>query len=201
MSNSLIRTSKKLSWLLRHGANETGLTMDAAGWAPVDEVLRILRLTPGQLQAAFEQNDKQRLQIRDGRVRCSQGHSTAGTPVTAEALEATWTPWGGDDIVFHGTYDGAVDGIAAGGIVPQARTHVHLAASPDSKVGKRSRVHLLLHVSVARLAEAGIGLFEAPNGVLLARRVPVDCIVEVTAKTRRTIADEEAIRRRLLGSG
>jgi RNA:NAD 2'-phosphotransferase (TPT1/KptA family) len=33
--------SKKLSWLLRHGAGEAGLEMDAAGWAEVADVRRV----------------------------------------------------------------------------------------------------------------------------------------------------------------
>lgn len=200
MTRSIVRTSKKLSWLLRHGAAEAGLAMDAAGWASIDDVLATLRISRRQLQDAFEQNDKRRLQIDGDRVRCCQGHSTAGTPVTADALEATWTPWTGD-VAFHGTYDGALDGIARDGLVPQARTHVHLAESMDSTVGKRSRVHLLLHVGADRLRAAGIGGFAAPNGVLLARRVPLDCIVDLTPRTKRTRANEAELRARLFGSG
>ena len=31
---TLTRLSMKLSWLLRHGAAEAGVPMDAAGWVP-----------------------------------------------------------------------------------------------------------------------------------------------------------------------
>ena len=58
-----IRRSKKLSWLLRHGAREVGLPMDAAGWVSVPEVLRALSITRAQLEHAVATNRKRRLQL------------------------------------------------------------------------------------------------------------------------------------------
>ena len=36
--DSIANASKKLSWLLRHGAEEAGVAMDAAGWVAVTGV-------------------------------------------------------------------------------------------------------------------------------------------------------------------
>ena len=83
-----VRRSKRLSWLLRHGAREVGLPMDAAGWVSVPEVLRALSITRAQLEHAVATNRKRRLQLDGERVRACQGHSADGTPVTLEALEA-----------------------------------------------------------------------------------------------------------------
>lgn len=192
---TITRKSKKLSWLLRHGAGREGLTMDAAGFVPVDEVLRRLRMTRAELDVIVARNNKRRLQLDGPRIRCSQGHSTEDMPVTREALEASWARWGGA-IAWHGTSLDAVASIAAEGIVAQRRTHVHLAPALQSVVGKRAAVHVMLAVDAARMAAAGEGLWAAPNGVVLARRVPPACITEVRAMTRRAREQADDLRRR-----
>ena len=45
-------------------------------------------------------------------------------------------------------------------------------------VGKRYRVHVLLRICPLRLAGAGLQLFRSPNGVMLARRVPVEALLD-----------------------
>ena len=173
-----VRLSRRLSWLLRHGATERGLAMDEAGWAAVADVLVAAGITRAELEQAVAENDKRRLQLDGERVRACQGHSLAGAPVTREALEASWEPFAGDGLLWHGTGRHALARIAEQGILPGARTHVHLAEATDSRVGKRAAVDVLVAVSPARLRDAGLPVFRAPNGVLLVRRVPPDCIVE-----------------------
>ena len=189
-----IRRSKKLSWLLRHGAREVGLPMDAAGWVSVPEVLRALSITRAQLEHAVATNRKRRLQLDGERVRACQGHSADGTPVTLEALEASWVTLTGDALVWHGTSRGALESIAAAGLVPAQRTHVHLAEALESVIGKRAAVDVMLGVDPSRVRAAGVGLFTAPNGVILARRVPREAIVRLEPMTRRARAAAEALR-------
>ncbi len=185
------RLSHTLSWLLRHGANEAGLAMDEAGWARVDDVLKKARTTRAALDVAVRENNKSRLEVRGELIRACQGHSRAGTPVTLEALEASWALDARDEPVWHGTALAAVEPIAREGILPGERTHVHLAAETDSKVGKRAGVDVLLRIDPARLRAEGVGLYRSANGVLLARRVPPGCIAGLRAETRRA-RDEEA---------
>ena len=181
--------SKKLSWLLRHGAGEAGLEMDAAGWAEVEDVRRILHMGRGALEAAVEDNTKARLELRGTRIRACQGHSLRGMPVTCEALEATWEEVAEDTPVFHGTRMAALEGIAREGILPGERTHVHLAEAIDSTVGKRAAVDVMIEVSPPLLRARGLRLHRSPNGVILARHVPVGSI------TRRRPVIERARRR------
>ncbi len=187
-------TSRTLSYLLRHGANEAGLSMDAAGWARVDEITRRLSITRGQLELAVASNTKSRLELRGDRIRCCQGHSMAGTPVTLEALEASWRLYEGEDRVFHGTYVEAVASIAKEGIRPIERTHVHLAPARESHVGKRANVHVMLGISVERVRAAGVEVFEAGNGVVLTRTVPADAIVSLATLTRRAETQKESLK-------
>ena len=189
--------SKYLSWLLRHGAREAGLPMDAAGWVEIVDVLRVGRLSRPALDEIVRENNKQRLQVDGERIRASQGHSLEGCPVTCEALEASWAEWDDAGSIWHGTRPEAVASIAQQGLLPQGRTHVHLAEATDSTVGKRANVGVLLEVSPERLRAAGLPVFVSPNGVLLVRRVPPSCIVGLQALTRRARSEEASLRRAL----
>ncbi|ATB42514.1 phosphotransferase KptA/Tpt1 [Cystobacter fuscus] len=179
---ALARKSKKLSWLLRHGAREMGLVMDSAGFALIGEVLRMTGLSREELDEVVAENNKSRYEVRGKQVRAVQGHSLEGTPVTLDGLERSWDEVLGDAPLYHGTSVAAARAILSGeGIHSAARTHVHLAAAVDSKVGKRAGVDVLLVISPARLRASGLRIFRAPNGVLLARAIPSATIVDVIA--------------------
>src|SRR5690606_40348464 len=113
-----------------------------------------------ELDEVVAKNDKGRYELTpDGAcVRACQGHSTAGTPVTQAGLEATWSEVLADDPLFHGTDVVAARSILVEGIRAVDRTHVHLAASPDAKVGKRAHVDVLLTVAPPLLRALGFAL-------------------------------------------
>jgi putative RNA 2'-phosphotransferase len=125
------------------------------------------------LDQAVNDNDKQRLQVDGERIRACQGHSLAGMPVTCEALENSWERVHPDHLLWHGTSREALPAIQRDGLLPGRRTHVHLAPSKDSHVGRRTAVEVLLGVDPGNLT-----VYRAPNGVLLTRFVPPDAIVE-----------------------
>lgn len=63
-----VQVSKKISWLLRHGAEEEGLQLDEAGFLNVQDVLsnrkiRSLKVSFDELRQIVEDNDKQRFTI------------------------------------------------------------------------------------------------------------------------------------------
>src|SRR5262249_56601830 len=169
----------KMAWLLRHGAGESGLAMDAQGFATLDDVARALGVETSAIRDVVRKNNKQRYEIQGDRIRASQGHSREGMPVTLDALEASWTLFTEDLPIFHGTNKDAVASIRDKGLLPGARTHVHLARTRDSKVGKRANVSVLVEVSPARVRAHDLTLYESPNGVILARHVPPDCITRM----------------------
>lgn len=192
--NDHARVSHKLSWLLRHGAREAKLSMDAAGWALIDDVLSIVRVPRAVLDDVVRENNKSRYELRGDRIRACQGHSLAGTPVTLEALEASWQLDTRADPIWHGTNLDVLASIAKEGLLPIERTHVHLAEGLESAVGKRANVAVMLKVEPARLRAEGIGLYRSPNGVLLVRRVPPSCITDVECVSSRAKRDEAQIR-------
>lgn len=189
-----VRKSKKLSWLLRHGAKESGLAMDAAGWCDASEVMKKMGLGRDALEELVRTNNKRRLELKGQRIRACQGHS-AGTPVERDALEASWELWNSTESVWHGTSRAALQSVARQGLLPQKRTHVHLTESKDSSVAKRAHVEVTLEIDPRLLHSLGTKIHRAPNGVLLARRVHPSCIVALHPLTRRTRRDVAELRR------
>lgn len=192
-----VALSKKLSWLLRHAAAECGLAIDAAGWVEIDDVLDELKMSREELDRVVAQNNKSRFELAGSRIRASQGHSTAASGVAPEALEASWARYEGPGPLWHGTRVEAVASIAQQGILPVSRTHVHLAPSVDSHVGKRASVDVLLEVSIDALRAHALPVFVSPNGVLLARIVPPKAIVGLRAMTKAGKKSEAEMKRAL----
>jgi putative RNA 2'-phosphotransferase len=150
--------------------------MSAEGWALIEDVCKVLRMDRTALAAAVQHNDKARLEVDGDRIRACQGHSAEGMPVTREALENSWRRVRPVEELWHGTNLGVLDLILRTGLHPGRRTHVHLAPSQDSHVGRRSRVDVLLGIDPAKLDQP---VFQAPNGVLLVRSVPPEAISQV----------------------
>lgn len=193
MDAHLVKKSKYLSWLLRHGAGEQGLSLDDAGWTSLEELLRVARLTREELDQIAGSDSKQRLQIDNGRMRACQGHGR-DSGVTREGLEASWTVYQSDAPVWHGTSTANVGQIAGEGILPLARTHVHCAPTRDSLVGKRGSAHVLLEIAPDKVRAAGLCLFVAPNGVILARCIPRQAIVGLVPLTKGAKQREAELR-------
>ncbi len=172
-----VRLSRFVSLVLRHKPEAAGVTLDASGWAAIDDLVRGARasgveLSPGALRRIVETNDKKRFEIsRDGtRIRARQGHSVAVdlglAPVTPPAT------------LYHGTVARALPAIQREGLRPMARHHVHL--SPDletaSRVGRRRGAPIILAVDAAALHASGTQFFVTENGVWLADLVPPEAI-------------------------
>ena len=174
----VVRLSKFLSRVLRHAPESIGLTLDAQGWADVEQLLAGARragvpLTPEVLQRVVAENDKQRFTLsEDGRrIRANQGHSI---PVDL-GLEPRQPP----AHLYHGTADRFVADIRRDGLRPQRRNHVHL--SPDeataTRVGARHGRPVVLVIEAGRMHDAGHVFYLSENGVWLTERVPPEFIL------------------------
>ncbi len=175
MDPSLVKTSKFLSLVLRHRPDKIGLTLDAQGWADVDELLRKanqhgVALTRDRLQQVVAQNDKQRFAFNaDGtRIRASQGHSIQ--------IDLGLEPIAPPQLLYHGTATRFLASIRQQGLVRGQRDHVHL--SPDEatarKVGARHGEPIVLVVNAEKMHAAGFIFYRSANGVWLTDHVPVE---------------------------
>ncbi|TID23999.1 tRNA 2'-phosphotransferase 1 [Venturia nashicola] len=82
-----VQVSKKMSWLLRHGAEKEGLVLGSGGYMSVHDVLqnrnlKSLKVTFAELRSIVESNDKQRFSMIP---KSEVPTDLTGAPVTAEA--------------------------------------------------------------------------------------------------------------------
>ncbi len=150
-----VRISKLLALGLRHDPAALGVELDSAGWTSVDEVIAGLAkngevVTREELEEVVATSDKRRYALSpDGdRIRANQGHSV-DVDLGLEPREPPPT-------LYHGTVERFLESIQEGGLVPGARTHVHLSGD----------------VRTAEMHAKGHVFFVSENGVWLTEHVP-----------------------------
>lgn len=189
---SHVRVSKFLSLVLRHDPSRIGIALDSAGWTDVEALLAALArhgvaITRDQLDQLVASSDKQRYALsEDGtRIRANQGHS-----VTVDLQLAPAEP---PELLYHGTVEGALDGIREQGLVRGARHHVHLSSEVDTatKVGARRGAPVILTVRAADMATAGHVFYRSANGVWLTDCVPARFIAIPPQRKRQRGSQHE----------
>ena len=176
-TKALTRASKFIALILRHDPAAGGLTLDAEGWAPVDQVVAALRQhDPAANRAMLDQivaddaKGRYNFSADGARIRANQGHSVA---VDLGLLPATPPA-----LLYHGTVARVLDAIRAEGLRPMQRQHVHL--SPDTEtatiVGRRRGVPLVLAVRAGDMHAAGTLFYRSENGVWLTGPIPPEWI-------------------------
>lgn len=169
----LKKTSKYLSYLLRHDPAALDLNMDSQGWVGVDELLRKMAaqgrpLDYVDLQRLVAENDKQRFKLDETqrRIRANQGHSI---PIELALEEKTPPP-----VLYHGTAKHKLDTILAEGLKKMNRQHVHLSADVITarRVGGRHGKPAILRVDAQAMRAEQHVFYLSENGVWLTDRVP-----------------------------
>lgn len=173
-SSRAVRISKLLSLGLRHQPTVLGLTLDTAGWTNVDDVIAGLAakgevLSASELEHLVESSDKQRFALSpDGaQIRANQGHSIA--------VDLGLAPSEPPEVLLHGTVTRFFDAIRRQGLLPGARTHVHLSVDEPTAIAvarRRAGTSGVLRVRARAMHEAGHVFFLSHNGVWLTRAVP-----------------------------
>lgn len=172
-----VQLSKFLSYVLRHKPDSIGLTLDAQGWAVIEDLICKSQaagtlLSREILIRIVQTSDKKRFSLsEDGlRVRAAQGHSVQ--------VDLGLAPQPPPSVLYHGTATRFLDSILAEGLRPQARQQVHL--SPDEntarKVGERHGKPAILRIDASKMRGKGYEFFRADNGVWLVDRVPPEFI-------------------------
>lgn len=172
----LVKISKRMSKALRHDPARIGITLDAAGWVPVADLLAALGIDRATLDQVVADNDKQRFAVAVGddgveRIRANQGHSVP--------VELGLAPADPPELLYHGTSVNVLDSIKATGINRGGRHHVHL--SPDTatarRVGaRRGGAIVIITVLAGEMGRAGHAFYMSDNGVWLTDEVPPEFI-------------------------
>lgn len=169
--------SRTLSYTLRHHPEEFGLTLNEAGWVPVEELLSAFNkagvsLTLKELEKVVAESEKTRFTIRNGFIRANQGHSI---PVNL-GLEIKEPP----QFLFHGTVERFKQSIKREGLRPMKRHAVHLSESLETatQVGARRKGEtIILRVQAKKMFEQGHQFSISENGVWLVSTVPSEFII------------------------
>ncbi|MGI5505615.1 RNA 2'-phosphotransferase [Lentzea sp. CA-135723] len=162
----MIRLSKRMSKALRHQPERVGLTLDAAGWVSVADLLSALGISEEDMLEVVERNDKKRFVVDGDRIRANQGHSVE----VDLGLPAAVPP--GD--LFHGTVAQYLDDIMRDGLRPMSRHDVHLSPDRETarRVGARRGRPLILVVDAQAMHADGHEFRLSANGVWLTQHVP-----------------------------
>jgi putative RNA 2'-phosphotransferase len=163
--------SKAISHALRHEPWLYELELDDAGWAPVEPLLAALRaekaawagLNEADLVQMMAQAEKQRYEIRDGRIRALYGHSTPQKLLKDPAEPPA--------ILFHGTSPKTVALIRKDGLQPMRRQYVHLSVdtATATQVGRRkAKDPVILRIRAGEAHGAGVRFYRGNDLVWLA---------------------------------
>jgi putative RNA 2'-phosphotransferase len=126
----LRRLSRLLSLILRHHPEEFGVSVDASGWASVDELIKRITavdlqwrgLHRGHVEAAALLPEYERFELKGPQIRALYGHSS-------NVIECNGEPTQPPSVLFHVTTSSNLDRIREEGLVPNGRRFVHLTSS------------------------------------------------------------------------
>lgn len=160
-----MKTSRVLSYLLRHHPEHWNIKLEKAGWAKIPDILKALELTRIELLDIVKNDDKQRFDIQNNLIRANQGHSI---PVKIEFKTDN-----NHDTLYHGTSKSALKKILKQGLKPMSRLYVHLSKDIEtaSKVGKRKGDLVILKIDTKQMKKDGFSFKISKNGVYLIEAV------------------------------
>lgn len=162
------KTSKFLSYVLRHHPELINLNLDENGWANVDELIAKSTndsqgFTFEELDEIVETNDKKRFIFNEDktRIRANQGHSID----INLALISQQPP----ELLYHGTAQSNIESILEKGIEKRNRQHVHLSQDKETanKVGMRHGKPIILIINTQKMSEDGFEFYLSENNVWL----------------------------------
>ncbi|MBX5450571.1 RNA 2'-phosphotransferase [Thermogemmatispora sp.] len=170
-----VKLSRTVAHALRHQPALYGLELDEEGWVPVAALLAALRQRhPGwrkvrqeDLEIMMATADKQRYELRDGKIRALYGHSLPRRLPREEAIPP--------QILYHGTSPTALPAIRREGLRPMRRQYVHLSTdiATARQVGRRrTRQPVVLEVRAREASEHGVHFYRGNDQVWLADAIP-----------------------------
>ncbi len=172
-----VRLSKFLSLVLRHRAQDFGLTPDAEGFVPFDALLPLVQkqfgshVGPAEISQVVENSRPKRFEVHNGLIRATYGHSLQ-TPIT-------YPPVAPPPILYHGTHAGALESIRRDGLRSMKRQYVHLSTTverAEEVARRRTPVPIILTVRAEQAYAAGI-IFHSPElQHYLAEHIPPEFI-------------------------
>lgn len=173
MDDRLTRTSKFLSYVLRHDPDALNLTLDPGGWADLEALIENARadgrsLSRSRIKNVIDAGEKTRfaLSADESKIRANYGHSID--------VDVDLEPRPPPEHLYHGTARQFLPAIREAGLRPQSRQYVHLSPTREgaTAVGQRHGPPVVLTIAAQALHNTGYTLYPSTETVWLTRRVP-----------------------------
>ena len=171
-SKNLIKTSKKLSKILRHSAKSRGLNIDNGGWIKLDDILKcseFKNITIEDIMYIVDNNDKKRFSVEARNsiiyIKANQGHSIKS--INDDLLLNEITDPNYIKFAVHSTFKKSLKLIKENGLSKMNRNHIHMAKSKEVKSGVRKNANVFIYIDVTSAINDGIKFYESDNGVIL----------------------------------
>ena len=186
------RTSKFLSYALRHAPEDVGLAMNRGGWVRTDELLEAARregyeLDRSGLRTLIRASEKERFELsaEGDLVRATYGHSVD--------VDLDLTPVDPPERLFHGTAKRFLSAIEEEGLRPGNRNYVHLSETRAAarSVGGRHGRPVVLSVDARGLAREGQPFFRSADGIWMTPAVPPDHLARPGVETEEGTKDSD----------
>lgn len=163
----LVKESKRLSYLLRHGAKNENIKISNDGFV---EIKDILATNPGLsrtiIKRIVDNDQKNRFFLKDDRVRANQGHS-----MDLDIEMTLITNHKDIPVVVHGTYMSNWSSIFVDGLNKMTRKHIHFAVGligQDGVIsGMRRSCDLFIYIDTEKCMNDGIKFYRSANNVIL----------------------------------
>ena len=172
-----VKVSKAMSYILRHGAKELGITMDDEARVLVSDLLALPNMagiSVGIIRDIVLSNDKKRFELQTVNsnlmIRAVQGHSEKLAEIINEEklMDEITVPL---NKCIHGTDRKSWKLIEKSGLKPMERMHIHCSISEpeDSQVisGMRNSSGVLIYIDMSKAMADGIKFFMSKNNVIL----------------------------------
>ena len=160
--------SKKLSYLLRHGAVKEGLNIEPDGYILVTELLTkaLNGWTIYDIEYVVANNAKKRFTLKSVngvlKIKANQGHSISD--VDQLSLKVVKNPT--FDIV-HGTYYKHWRRIKTEGLSRMNRNHIHFGKGLNFECGLRNNAEIYIYINFQAADTDNLEFYESENGVIL----------------------------------
>lgn len=167
--------SKKMSYCLRHNPGKYGLKLDEYGFVDLQDFLNAMnrmhhfqpKLTEMKIREIMQDSDKDRFEIKNGKICALYGHSMPGIIKRKKAVPPK--------ALYHGTAHRFLKSIEKEGLLPMGRQYVHLSTDIEMaiSVGKRKDPKpAILLIDAQKAYQDGIDFYVGNDEVWLCDHVP-----------------------------
>jgi putative RNA 2'-phosphotransferase len=173
------KTSKFLSYVLRHKPEAIGIKLDKDGWTDMENLIVCANnngehLTKELIIKVVETNDKKRFSLSENKkyIRAEQGHSTLSVDIQYEEKVPP-------KFLYHGTATRFLDSIKQEGLKAVSRQYVHLSVNEQTafEVGKRHGKPIVLKIKAEEMYLRDFKFYLSDNNVWLTKNIPTKYII------------------------